>query len=74
MSHRSAALIHGLDLLGAARAMAQLERDASLRRAGFEVVHFTWRDITRTPGDVAASIQAAFLRASILNRERLRVR
>jgi Transcriptional regulator, AbiEi antitoxin/Protein of unknown function (DUF559) len=56
------------------RAMAQLERDASLRRAGFEVVHFTWRDITRTPGDVAASIRAAFQRANLLNREGLRVR
>lgn len=56
-----------------ARAMAQLERDASLRAAGFEVVHFTWRDITRTPGEVAASIRAAFRRASVLSRERLRV-
>jgi hypothetical protein len=56
------------------RAMAQLERDARLREAGFEVVHFTWRDITRTPGEVAASIRAAFRRASVLSRERLRVR
>ena len=56
-----------------ARAIAQLERDASLRAAGFEVVHFTWRDITRTPEEVAASIRAAFRRASVLSRERLRV-
>ena len=45
-----------------ARAMAQLERDARLRAAGFEVVHFTWRDITRTPDQVAATIKTAFRR------------
>jgi hypothetical protein len=45
-----------------ARAMAQLERDARLRAAGFEVVHFTWRDITRTPDHVAATIKTAFRR------------
>jgi predicted transcriptional regulator of viral defense system len=49
------------------RAVAQLERDARLRAAGFEVVHFTWREITRTPGQVAASIQAAFQRATVLS-------
>jgi hypothetical protein len=47
-----------------ARAMAQLERDARLRAAGFEVVHFTWRDITRTPDQVAAAIKAAFRRGA----------
>jgi len=45
-----------------ARAMAQLERDARLRAAGFEVVHFTWREITRTPEQVAATIRTAFRR------------
>jgi len=45
-----------------ARAMAQLERDARLRAAGFEVVHFTWRDITQAPDQVAASIKTAFRR------------
>ena len=49
-----------------ARAMAQLERDKRLREAGFEIVHFTWQDITRTPGQVAASINAAFRRANAL--------
>jgi very-short-patch-repair endonuclease len=49
-----------------ARAMAQLERDKRLREAGFEVVHFTWREVTRTPDKVAASIRAAFRRASVL--------
>ena len=45
-----------------ARAMAQLDRDARLREAGFEVVHFTWQQITRAPGQVVASIKVAFRR------------
>jgi hypothetical protein len=48
------------------RAMAQLDRDKRLRQAGFDVVHFTWQDITQTPGQVAASINAAFRRTSTL--------
>jgi very-short-patch-repair endonuclease/predicted transcriptional regulator of viral defense system len=40
----------------------QLRRDADLRDAGFEVVHFGWRDIYETPAQVAASIRAAFRR------------
>jgi hypothetical protein len=47
-----------------ARAMAQLERDAKLRAAGFEVVHFTWQAITRTPDQVVASINTAFRRGA----------
>jgi hypothetical protein len=47
-----------------ARAMAQLDRDARLRKAGFEVVHFTWRDITRTPDEVMARIKTAFRRGA----------
>jgi Protein of unknown function (DUF559) len=46
------------------RAMSQLRRDASLRAAGFEVVHFTWDEIVRVPGQVAASIRAAFQRSA----------
>ena len=46
------------------RAMAQLERDARLRAAGFEVVHFTWQDITRTPGKVMARMEMAFRRGA----------
>lgn len=42
------------------RARAQLQRDAVLRDAGFEVVHFTWAQVTRAPGQVAASLRAAF--------------
>jgi predicted transcriptional regulator of viral defense system len=40
----------------------QLRRDAELRDAGFEVVHFGWHDICDTPEQVAASIRAAFRR------------
>ena len=47
-----------------ARAMAQLERDARLRAAGFEVVHFTWWEITRAPDHVVASIKTAFRRGA----------
>lgn len=43
-----------------ARAMAQLKRDARLRAAGFEVVHFTWPEITRTPAQVVDSVKVAF--------------
>jgi predicted transcriptional regulator of viral defense system len=53
------------------RAMAQLTRDAQLREAGFEVVHFTWGDITRAPDQVAASIRAAF-RRGVRTRSRAR--
>ena len=46
-----------------ARARAQLERDARLRAAGYEVVHFTWPEITRVPAQVVDSIQVAFRRS-----------
>jgi Protein of unknown function (DUF559) len=42
------------------RAISQLRRDAGLRRAGFQVVHFTWNEINRVPHQVAASIREAF--------------
>ena len=42
----------------------QLQRDAELRDAGFEVVHFGWREIYYTPMQVAESILAAFRRGS----------
>jgi very-short-patch-repair endonuclease/predicted transcriptional regulator of viral defense system len=44
------------------RARQQLRRDARLREAGFEVVHFGWREITERPERVGASILAAFER------------
>jgi very-short-patch-repair endonuclease len=49
-----------------AAAQAQLQRDARLRAAGFEVVHFTWGQVVRVPHQVAASIRAAFERAGRL--------
>lgn len=48
------------------KAKLQLRRDADLRAAGFEVVHFTWQDITATPDVVVAAIRAAFRRSSLL--------
>ena len=45
------------------RARAQLERDARLRAAGYEVVHFTWPTITRAPAQVVDSIRLAFSRS-----------
>jgi AbiEi antitoxin C-terminal domain len=44
------------------RAISQLRRDANLRAAGFQVVHFTWEEIVQVPGQVAASIRVAFRR------------
>jgi len=46
------------------RARAQLRRDSMLRDDGFEVVHFTWPQITQTPEQVAASIRKAFRRGT----------
>lgn len=46
-----------------ARARVQLERDARLRAAGYEVVHFSWAEITRVPAQVVESIQVAFSRS-----------
>ncbi|HTX81199.1 MAG TPA: DUF559 domain-containing protein, partial [Streptosporangiaceae bacterium] len=48
----------------------QLRRDAELRDAGFEVVHFGWTDVFFTPMQVAESIQAAFTRGRQLVTER----
>lgn len=47
-------------------ARRQLRRDADLREAGFEVVHFSWAELTLTPDQVVRSIRAAFGRASAL--------
>lgn len=46
------------------RARAQLRRDKRLREAGYEVVHFTWPDITARPAEAADSIRAAFRAAA----------
>jgi Protein of unknown function (DUF559) len=39
-------------------------RDIWLREAGYEVVHFTWQEITTQPQYVAATLRAAFRRGS----------
>jgi hypothetical protein len=52
---------------GQARARAQLRRDAKLREAGFEVVHFDWQQIYWNPARVAAAVHAAFDRARMLS-------
>ena len=51
------------------RARAQLERDARLRAAGFEVVHFGWRELAIAPAQVIGQIRLAFARS-----DRLRAR
>ncbi|MHB1876041.1 MAG: DUF559 domain-containing protein [Streptosporangiaceae bacterium] len=43
-------------------ARAQLDRDARLRAAGFEVVHFGWRQLTLTPEQVVGAIRESFRR------------
>jgi hypothetical protein len=47
------------------RARQQLQRDAELRDAGFEVVHFPWREMMVNPAQVVERITAAFGRASM---------
>ena len=47
-----------------ARAVRQLERDRQLRDAGYEVVHFTWKDITENPRYVNAAVRKAFRRGA----------
>ncbi|HEY2077850.1 MAG TPA: type IV toxin-antitoxin system AbiEi family antitoxin domain-containing protein [Streptosporangiaceae bacterium] len=47
------------------RARAQLRRDSLFRDEGFEVVHFTWQQITHAPEQVAASIRKAFRRNTL---------
>ena len=48
------------------RARAQLERDSWLRSLGYEVVHFTWEEITTMPELVAGRIRDAFRRGTLL--------
>jgi hypothetical protein len=42
------------------RARKQLWRDKALRQAGYEVVHFDWREITQHPEAVAGTLREAF--------------
>jgi hypothetical protein len=45
-----------------AQARRQLERDATLRRAGYELVHFGWRGIVHDAVEVTGDLRAAFRR------------
>jgi hypothetical protein len=47
-------------------ARRQLERDADLRDAGFQVVHITWQQLQISPERVVQSIRAAFAQAALL--------
>lgn len=42
------------------RAMRELRRDHRLREAGYQVVHFNWREINGDSGYIVASMRAAF--------------
>ncbi len=44
----------------------QLQRDAALRAAGFEVVHFSWGEIVGFPWQVISAVRAAFRRSEAL--------
>lgn len=46
------------------QARIQLDRDARLREAGFEVVHFGWRELHLNPDQVVDSIKLAFGRGA----------
>ena len=52
------------------RARQQLNRDAELRRAGYEVVHFGWRDLAADPAQVIGWMWAAFGRSARLRAAR----
>jgi len=47
-----------------ARAIQQLERDKRLRDAGYEVVHFSWQEITQNPAYVGTTVRTAFRRGT----------
>ena len=53
---------------GREKAIAELKRDRLLREAGFEVVHFTWKELFSDPKRLAARIREAFNRAILLAR------
>jgi very-short-patch-repair endonuclease len=45
--------------------IVQFERDRLLRDAGYKVVHFTWRELFKTPELVIARIRQAFASPSV---------
>lgn len=59
--HRTIAEADGsLKYKGPAEAVAELKRDRLLREAGYEVVHFTWKELFRDPARVVARVRRAF--------------
>lgn len=46
------------------KAIDELRRDRLLREAGYEVVHFTWRELFGDPARVVARVRHAFTRSS----------
>lgn len=59
--HRTIAEADGLSKYSTAKHIQdQFERDRLLRRAGYKVVHFTWREIFVTPRVIVAQIREAF--------------
>jgi predicted transcriptional regulator of viral defense system len=63
--YRTVAEVDGrMKYANSVRAVRQLERDRQLRDAGYEVVHFTWKDINENPGYVNATIRKAFRRGA----------
>jgi very-short-patch-repair endonuclease len=49
-------------------AIKELARDRLLRDAGYEVVHFTWKELFTDPEGVITRIRDAFFRQSRLAR------
>ena len=49
-------------------AIKELARDRLLREAGYEVVHFTWKELFTDPERVIKRIRDAFIRQSHLAR------
>jgi len=50
-------------------AIKELTRDRLLCEAGYEVVHFTWKELFTDPERVIARIRDAFMRQSHLARK-----
>lgn len=50
------------------KAIAERQRDRRLQEAGFEVIHFTWKELFTDPARVAQRIRDAFARQQRLSR------
>jgi Protein of unknown function (DUF559) len=52
------------------RAIAERQRDRLLQEAGYEIIHFTWKELFADPARVARRIREAFARQLRLSRDR----